>query len=381
MSIPASFRLRPLSWAFIAILATTFAVSGWVTPHKTLLPSSWHSGDISTVLPARIKPSVTFGAASDLSGKVISVLVTPGTQVQPGQVLATVESEDLNTEIDRARRRVKFAESRIAALRPAGRRGAAQRLQAERYQNALHARKAARERLGGYSVADMDKMLQQARTRTAQIRSLMEQQLATSAELDEAMARERDASSGVKAAREHWSRLKQEADLADSQLRLAKTDTSSAGNADALLSAQLELEDARESLRQVQGRAKGKNVVANRGGTVLRADIHTGDRVGAGEVLFQIADVSELNFEVPITAGMAEQVHPGRPVVVRIPTDPPRSQPAAVSSVLLSPDQDHPSYIVRITIPNPNPAAILAGLEGAVEFPHMGSKWKLRPSY
>lgn len=372
-------RLKPFGWALMAVLATTFGVSALVTPGKGILPS-WHSDELSTVLPARIKASTTFAVTTELPGRLVTILVSPGAQVKPGQVLATIESDELNVEIERAQRRIKFAETRKASLRPPDNRKH-KRLQAERFQSAVRAKKAARERLLGYSVGDAERAWQQAKSRSAQIRSLVEQQLATSAELDDAAARERDALSALKSAREHFSRLKQEAEIADSQLRMTRSESAPVVDSDAVLSVQIELEDAREALRQLREKERNKNITARRGGTVLRADLHPGDRVAVGEQIFQIADLSELNFEVPVPAGIAEQIRPGRAVVVRIPTDPPRSQPASVSSVLLSPDQDHASYIVRVTIPNPNPAAILAGLEGAVEFPHLGSKWKRRPSY
>jgi HlyD family secretion protein len=372
-------RLKPIGWASFALLATTFVVSALVSPSSRLLPG-WRSEDLSTVLPARIKPSTTFAANTELAGRVVSVAVSAGAQVKAGQTLATLDSDVLNDEIERAGRRVKLAESRVAALRHPGSR-AAKRIETERYQSAVRAKKAARERLGVYSLADMEKVWTEAKRRTAQIRSLVDQQLATASELDDALAREQDALNALKSAREHWSRLKQEAELADSQVRMARVDTGGDRDRDALLTAQMELDDARGGLRQARQKEQAKNITARRAGTVLRVDAHPGDRVTAGEALFQIADLSELNFEVPVSAGIAEQVHAGRAVVVRIPTDPPRKQAALVSSVLLSPDGDHSSYIVRITIPNPNPAAILAGLEGAVEFPHLGSQWKRRPSY
>ena len=308
------------------------------------------------------------------------MLVSAGAQVTSGQVLANLESNELNGEIERAQRRVKFAEARRAALRP-GHRRSAKRLKAERYKSALSAKKAARERLAGYSVGDAEKAWQEAKSRASQIRSLMDQQLATGSELDEALAREHEALSALKAAREHWSRLKQEAELADSQLRMERAESGTGEDSDALTAVQMELEDAREALRHLKQKERAKSIAAQRAGTVLHVEVRPGDHVVPGQALFQIADLSELNFEVAVAAGVAEQVHPGRAVVVRIPTDPPRSQAATVTSVLLSPDQDHPSYIVRVTIPNPSPAAILAGLEGAVEFPHLDSKWKRRPSY
>jgi multidrug resistance efflux pump len=342
--------------------------------------SNWGGEDLSTVLPARIKPSSTFSANSQLSGTVSALLVSAGSRVKPGDVLAKLDSEELGDEITRAQRRVRFAESRLAALHPK-RDHSAKRMEKERYQVALRSKRAAIERLTAYSYADLEKAWNDAKRRTAEIRSLVDQQLATAAELDGATARELQALNELKAAREHKSRLKQEADQAESQLRMTGTEIQEPTNPDALLAVQMELEDAREALKQTVQKKQFMQVRAIRQGTVLRVEVHPGDTVVVGQALLQIADLSELRFEVPISAALAEVVHPGRAVFVRIPTDPPRRQPAKVSSVLLSTDQDRPSYIVQIAIPNPNPDAILAGLDGAVEFPHLDSQWKRHPSF
>src|SRR5258708_34927013 len=144
-------KLKPIGWALFALLATTFVVSALVSPSSRLLPG-WHSEELSCVLPARINPPTTFAANTELAGKIANVLVSAGSQVTAGQTLAVLESDELNDEIDRARRRVKFVESRIAVLQSrGGRRG--RHAQTEQYDNAVRGRKAARERLSGYSVA------------------------------------------------------------------------------------------------------------------------------------------------------------------------------------------------------------------------------------
>src|SRR5437763_3555294 len=91
-------RLKPVGWALFALLATTFVVSELVSPGSRLLPG-WRSDELSTVLPARIKPSTTFAANTELGGRVVSVAVSPGAQVRAGQTLATLESDDLKDEI------------------------------------------------------------------------------------------------------------------------------------------------------------------------------------------------------------------------------------------------------------------------------------------
>ena len=112
-----------------------------------------------------------------------------------------------------------------------------------------------------------------------------------------------------------------------------------------------------------------------RRGTVLSALVAPGECVAAGATLFQMGDVAELSVEVPVDAEIARNVAKGDRVTVRLPTHPPTQIEAAVSSVVLAPGEDTRSYVVRVLIPNPDPRTILAGLEGAVAFRHMG--WRV----
>lgn len=361
--------ITKLSWGLFVLLAISILFSALSNPASHRLPAIYPASP-KTTLPAHIEPAMTFTLQAEFPGKVTSVLVSQGMNVKPGQTLALLDSTELTADVERARRRLKFAETRLATAQAAEKRNGTARIQREQFESAKKARKAAAERLEAFSAADAEKSYDQARERLSQIRALLDQQLATRAELDECEAREQIELRNLKAAREHRSRLKQEFDSADSQVRVA-TMHSEVSSGGALQSAQMEVEDARNSLRVAIERVLTQRIAAQSAGTVLEIPLHPGERVVAGTPLLKIADLSRLTFEVPVAAKLAEQIPTGSPVVVRLPTDPPMLIPASVSSVILVPDQASQSYLVRITIPNPNPAAILAGLEGAVEFHHL----------
>jgi multidrug resistance efflux pump len=130
-------------------------------------------------------------------------------------------------------------------------------------------------------------------------------------------------------------------------------------------------EDAKSVLAYAEQRVAEQQVTAKQAGTVLHLGVRPGEYVLAGVRLLKIADLSRLAVEVPVSAAIAKHIRSGDPVVVRLPTDPPARVEAVISSVTLVPDEVQRTYLVKVVIPNPKAGAVLAGLDGAVEFPHL----------
>jgi HlyD family secretion protein len=361
--------LRFCGWVLFVLLAVAATLS-WLVPDSPT--RAWRyvvRAAPTTVLPARIEPLRSSTLISEFPGRVARVLVSPGGRVFAGQCLAVLEWDELNAELGRAQSRLHFAQARLAAARQAAQRGQREQSLREQYQHALRNKQAAAERLQAYSMADAEKAADEAKARTNQIRTLVQRDLATNAELDQALASERGEQRQLAAAREHYSRLQQEAQAAQTELRLAAMRLE-AGDGDTLRAAEMDLQDAETSFRVAEQRASRQNILAERAGTVLKVMAQPGDRIVSGTPLFTVADLSSLVFEVSVSAPMAQSILPGTPVILRVPTDPPAQASATVTSVTLVPEELHRSYLVKITMPNPNPSTILVGLEGAVEFPH-----------
>ncbi len=69
-------------------------------------------------------------------------------------------------------------------------------------------------------------------------------------------------------------------------------------------------------------------------------------------------------------ANIARSLVPGSPVMVRVPTDPPKRVPGNITFITAAPDPVKQAYVVKVTIPNPAPDTVIAGLEGAIEISH-----------
>jgi multidrug efflux pump subunit AcrA (membrane-fusion protein) len=325
--------------------------------------------EVVTVLPARIDPVATITISAEAPGRVQEILVSPGTTVTKGQQLATIESPEARASLELARARHRFARNRRAeAAHPAEHQS---RMLQEQLDNANQALDAARQRLELVPLAAVQRHYSEEKSRLDRIKTMVQDQLATRSEMDEAQSRELSALRELTAEREHLSRLIQEKADAESLIRRL-TMQMGAGRAGEVEARQHEFDEAQSALDAAEQRMRALSVTAERPGTVLRIDLRVGDPVFSGTPMFRIADLSQLTFEVPVSAKLAQAIHPGSAVSVRLPTDPPSQTEASISSVTLVPDQDRKSHMVHITIPNPKPDTILAGLEGAVEFKHLG---------
>jgi multidrug efflux pump subunit AcrA (membrane-fusion protein) len=116
-------------------------------------------------------------------------------------------------------------------------------------------------------------------------------------------------------------------------------------------------------------RADRLTIRASKSGTVLETGARAGEWTPAGQRIARIADLSTLTISAPVAAGIAQQVKPGRKVLVRLPIGTSFETKAKVSEVTLVPGADQ-AYVVRVVIPNPDPKAVVVGLEAEIELDH-----------
>jgi len=263
-------------------------------------------------------------------------------------------------------RRLTMATSRSQALT------ARQRAQfeKERLAGRVRAQQAAQERLNSYSLDQTERALADAKRRTTEIQALVKQGLASGSELENAQLQERSALHDLQAAREHLSRLQQEVEDADSQMRLARLQPLDTGSDAA--DAEHEIEEAQAAVEIARERESHLLLTAPGPGTVREFSLRAGEWVHAGSRLIRIADSATLVLSAPVTAAIVQKVSPGDAVHVRLPTEPPRRLAAHVTTIDLTPDASQGAYVLRVRLPNPSPGTMLVGLEGAIELPHGG---------
>ena len=373
----SAFRKSPLLWGTIPVSLFLAAAAVFGPKFAGSLPEAIAGGIVSahqTVLPARIEPKRQFNLLAESGGRVQAVQAVAGSAVTQGEILLTIENAEISSQATSAAKRLDIARLRLEAARsltPSRRRNQAE---TERIAAAGRDRRAAQERLDGFSLDEMEGALAAARRRTSEIRALVGQGLGTGAELESAQAREESVARELKAAREHFSRLKQEADQTDLQFRLVQMQPGLPAPSAAIAEAELEVEAAQSALMLAEERSRRLSVTAPAPGTVIEVAVRPGDCITAGTPMVRLADFSGLLLSAPVTAIIARKVAPGRRLYVRLPTEPPVRVAAEVSSVTLVPDAAQQAYLIRVAVPNPDPRVVLAGLEAAIEFDHLESK-------
>lgn len=325
---------------------------------------------LETVLPARIKAAGLYAINAGLSGTVTELSVKPGDTVAEGQVLAVISNPELEGLIERAQRRVELAAERVTPQKASDAQPQRRWLD-EQYAAAVKNLRAAEQRLRDFSLADAEAPYARAKANAEHVKSLLERHLATAREAEDAQRTADNELRNLNGRKEVGTRLAQEVEAAQSQVKMARLqlDSSSPAVADSGY-AKLEYEEAKASYQKLQDRRDGLRVIAEHGGTVIQVNATDGGPVQEGAVLFQIANSGNLHFDVSAPATIAKTVRTGDSVMVRVPTDPPVEVPSRVSQVLLEPDPQQQSYLIRVTIPNPAPDRLLVGLEGAVAFNH-----------
>jgi multidrug resistance efflux pump len=322
-----------------------------------------------TVLPARIDAGAQLNVLAEYPGRIRSVDIAAGSRVRKGASLLQLENADLSGQVAAARRRLEIATARVRETRSEGQADSVRMAQSEREAAAFRDRDLAKQRLDAYSLEPAESALASAKRRTVEIQALVGRGLATSAELENARLQEEGSSRDLVAAREHFSRLKQEGEQAESQIRLVQFQTTA--KAPETASAGWEVDQVRAELKLAEDRERRLRVIAPGPGTVIDLPVNPGESVLAGTVLARIADLNRLTITAPVSAQIAQRIRVGKHVRVRLPSDPPVRLEARVESVTLAPDSAQRAYLVRTTVPNPNPRIVLAGLEGAIEFDHL----------
>ena len=367
---PAVARLERTGWTAVKVAFVALVLMLVLNP-ATKGRSGFASSGMETVLPAHIRASGLYAINAGMAGAMSELSVKPGEFVAAGQLLGVIVNPEIDGLVERTRRRMELAETRLT--RPHGAVAQPQqRWLDEQHAAATRNLQAAEQRLREFSLADAEQTYARTKADAGRIRTLLDQHLATAREAEDAQRQADNELRNLTARRESGARLRQELEAAQSQVKMARLQLDSAvppPPADSGYT-RLEFEEAKSAYDTLIARRDGLRITAERSGTVIQVNATQGGAVQEGAVLFQIANSTNLHFDVSAPATIAKAVHAGDSVLVRVPTDPPSEVPARVAQVLLEPDPQQLSYLIRVTIPNPAPDRLLVGLEGAVAFSH-----------
>jgi HlyD family secretion protein len=363
IGIPSASAIRSGLWLGVAVLSVS-VYAARTTAFESLRNQIYTAP--STTLPARIEPGQQTELIAEFAGRVREANVQPGQHVEAGAVLFVLENEELNGQVAAATKRVEAAEAHLEAARSLGTSEKSKSLLDEQRRAALRARDMAKERLNAYRLSDAERALESARTAVKEIRGLLREGFATTSELDTQLSRQENASRELEAAREHLSRLREEVEQAESNLRMV--DLQAGVEPVSTSGTEADLADARSALAVAEERVRRLTIIAPHGGVVLDSSLKTGDSVPAGGRLLTIADLSFLSVSAPIDGSLARMLRAGQSVTVLLPGN--RTLTAAVTSVALRTENAGQTYRVDVRIQNPDPGNVVVGLDAQLRFDH-----------
>ena len=225
---PSVVKLEKLGWTVVKVAFIALVLMLVLNP-VTKGRAGFAGAGLETVLPARIKAAGLYSIKAGLAGTVFKLNVKPGDEVVPGQVLAEIENPDIEGLVERARRRMELAAARadqsVDTAQPAQRRWLE-----EQHASALRGLQAAEQRRREFSLADAEKPYARAQANAARIAALLAQQLATAREADDAQREADNELRNLNARREISTRLRQELEAAQSQVKMAKLQLDSAAS-------------------------------------------------------------------------------------------------------------------------------------------------------
>jgi HlyD family secretion protein len=282
---------RPLPYLIAAGLALLAAATWWqLRPHE--LGEGFASGN------GRIE-ATEVDVATKLAGRIASIAVDEGDFVQPGQVLARMDTQALEAQLAQARAQLRQAEN--------GEVTAASQIRL-RESEKLAAEAVVRQRRAE---------LEAARKRHARSATLVERNALAQQQLDDDLARLQSAEAALAAARAQVSSAAAGIAAAQSQA----------------IEAQSATEAARASVARLQADIDDSQLTAPRAGRVQYRVAQPGEVLGAGGKVLNLVDLTDVYMIFFLPERQAGRVALGSEVRLVIDAAPQYVIPARVSYV------------------------------------------------
>ncbi len=362
-------QIEPLCWD---VAKGFFFLVLVVTAINASLPAGSFSGPAGarTLLPGIIRPYKSVVLSVDFPARVVRVACQEGAVVRTGDLIAELESPEVESQLESAERRLRMAELR-ASLASGGNASEYETEQAAATNRMVES---IRRRLATFTTAEQEETHARAKARSARVSALAARQLATAEEVDAARRAEQYELRTLEAAQATVARLAEDLEAALSQQKLVRLGATGKDPRVQRIN-ELELEQARRDFELANARKAQLRVVAPAGGAILGGLVRAEDQTAPGQILAHIGDITRFEVEIQVAAAIAKTLRPGLPMSVRLPTDPPLTVAGTVKNSIPAADVRYGGYVVRIDVPNPGSFRDLVGMEVTVDIPHEKSSW------
>lgn len=346
--------LALLATGAIATSGGVFLISRQFTPRQETATISVESKTVTARISAsgEVIPIRTVNLSPKTAGKIAQLLVDQGDSVTQGQVVARMESQDVEAELNQARARVAEAQAKLDQLRAGTRVEEIRQAEAE-----VERARGEIRRVEGL-VADANSAVEFARTQTRRQRELASQGAIASNALDEFIRREQSANQTLSQARAQLSQSQAQLNQATQQLEQRQN----GARPEEIRQSEAQLQNAIAQLEQVQNRLEDTLIRAPFSGVITQRYSTVGAFVtpttqatvgadgSASTSIFALASGLEVRAKVPeVDIG---QIKRGQEVDIRVDAFPEEIFKGRVR--LIAPEavteRDVTSFSVRIDI-------------------------------
>lgn len=302
--------------------ASPHAVAQEATRHVTVaLPERQQVGTVS--LPATVEPFQSARLYARVAGYVKSWNAELGAAVKAGDVLAVIDTPDLDQQLLQARSDLNVASAAVAQAEA----------ELAESQATLESTKADLKR------AEADLALANSRLKRRQ--SLFDKNAATQDDLDTAI-RDRDA---------------READITASQAAVTRQAANLNTQAAIIASRQASVESQRANVKRLEELQGFQHVVAPFDGVVTQRNAEVGQLVSAGgnasqDELYVVAQTDRVRVQTPVPQSEALGIRNGSAVTVRIPELPGQDIAATVTRTSQSVDPNARTLLTEVELSN-----------------------------
>ena len=323
------------------------------------------SGAKAIILTGKIYPVQEAEVTAPISAIVEKILIEPGAQVKPGQILLRLDESGAKADLTRAQAAVATARAALAEARtgaPEAQRAEAE-AEVERLAHELRLQKsfgASSAMVSEYEQSGI--VLENAKAKLERLYALFARKLVSKPEVESAQNEYADALRRYESSRET---LERKITLKDSETRMAEARYNAARARLAAVAAggsggsrlQVALAQLRQAEAEVDRATQNLEqsiIKAPIAGVVTDVTAQAGNKVYEGRALAKIADIARVRVQADLSPGLLPFVHVGQKAKVTVNSVPPATVESNVARIKTVADPKTQALEITLILPNPN---------------------------
>ncbi|BAQ65946.1 efflux RND transporter periplasmic adaptor subunit [Geminocystis sp. NIES-3709] len=297
-------------------------------PVKLETLSSQSLEDSTTVIGTLDAPRAVT-VKSEISGRVNQILVSEGGRVQAGEVILTVESDELQAELFQAKAQLQNAQARLSQLKTGSRTEDIAEAKAQLNQSIARLNNAKEGAIpeeiaqAKAQVESAKAELDLAQERIKRYRNLEQEGAISQDQFDERLKTERQAMAALTEAQRRLSALSKgrQADLneLEAEVEQARQNLKRLENGariEEIAQAEADVAESMALIRTIDVKIKKTEIVAPFTGIIGDIPIKLGDYVESGDELTTITENNVLEVDLSVPLEQAKELQLGLPVVI-----------------------------------------------------------------